>query len=335
MKYIFKTLILVMILSLMLTSCLFRDADSGSDNISVGSIGTSKEHTDDAVKDTTDVTDPQPETDEAEEVPVDSDTDVMTEAVPEEVTTEQTPVTEPLETEPIVTEPASTETETPSQPSYDPNISYRPKALMYHLIREDVYGIYENLFVKPTEFEKQLTLLDSLGYEYLFAEEWQIKNNPTVIVTLDDGYLDNYTDMFPILKAHGAKATVFIVTELIGTDGYMTRDMIKEMSDSGLVSFQCHTVNHRSLSSLSADSVRYEVEEASRIIEEITGKPVKAIAYPAGEFNDTVLSVVSESFDFAYTTKSPYIVTEYTDLTVPRYYMGRYLTIEQFKGMVG
>ena len=67
------------------------------------------------------------------------------------------------------------------------------------------------------EFEKHLTILDSLGYEYLFADEWQIKNNPTVMITLDDGYVDNYTEMFPILKAHGAKATVFLVTNLIDT----------------------------------------------------------------------------------------------------------------------
>lgn len=218
-------------------------------------------------------------------------------------------------------------TEAVTTPAVVPDVpqagTYKPKALMYHLILDEVYGPYENLFVRPAEFEIHLSVLDELGYEYLFAEEWRLTAGPSVIITLDDGYEDNYTEMFPLLKAYGAKATVFLVTDLIGTDGYMTRDMIREMSESGLVSFQCHTAHHRDLSYMSADELRADFEESCGIIEEITGKPVRALAYPAGSYNDTVLSVADGYFDFAYTTKSPYSYPDYNDLTVPRYYIAR------------
>jgi len=253
------------------------------------------------------------------DVDVTEDTTTETSATLPPITEAETTVPETTEaepTEPIVTEPSVT-------PVDPPVGSYRPKALMYHLILEEVYGPYENLFVRPSEFELHLTILDELGYEYLFAEEWRVTERPSVVITLDDGYEDNYTEMFPILKAHGAKATVFIVTDLIGTDGYMTRDMIREMSESGLVSFQCHTAHHRDLSYQSADALRADFDSSCAIIKDITGKDVRALAYPAGSFNDTVLAVAGEYFDFAYTTKSPSSTPDYTNLTVPRYYIAR------------
>ena len=246
---------------------------------------------------------------------------------------ESTAATEPAETQPpeteAVTEPVTEEatesaTETEDSVKVDvPVGSFEPEALMYHLILDEVFSIYDALFVRPSEFEAHLTLLDDLGYEYLFAEEWRITETPSVIITLDDGYEDNYTNMFPILKAHGAKATVFLVSNLVDTEGYLTSAQIKEMSDSGLVSFQCHTANHVDLAHLSAEGVREEFSESVRFIEALTGKPVRALAYPAGSFNDTVLSVVPEFFDYCYTTKSPNSTPEYTPYTVPRHYIAR------------
>lgn len=224
-------------------------------------------------------------------------------------------------------------TEQPS--TLNPSVgTFEPRALMYHLIRDDVYGPYEKLFVHPADFDEQLAYLDGEGYEYLFAEEWRLTDKPSVIITLDDGYDDNYTEMFPILKSHGVCATIFLVSSLIDTDGYLTSDMIREMASSGLVSFQCHTANHVDLSRQTEDGIREEIVESCAIIENLSGKPVRAIAYPAGAYNDTVISVVEEYFDFAYTTRSPSTVSEYTPLTVPRHYISRSLAMESFKIMV-
>ena len=241
--------------------------------------------------------------------------------------------TEPAETQPPETEAntapvteGATESATETEDSVKVDVpvgSFEPEALMYHLILEEVYSVYEALFVRPSEFEAHLTLLNDLGYEYLFAEEWRITETPSVIITLDDGYKDNYTNMFPILKAHGAKATIFLVSNLVNTDGYLTSAQIKEMSDSGLVSFQCHTANHVDLAHMSEDGVRSEFTESVSFIEAITGKPVRALAYPAGSYNDTVLSVVPEFFDYCYTTKSPNTIREYTSYTIPRHYIAR------------
>lgn len=238
---------------------------------------------------------------ESEKLPESSETATQTQT---ETTTPPTSATEPVYVEP--------------QPAL-----YTPRAMMYHLIREDVYSVYEALFVRPAEFESHLILLNELGYEYIFADEWRLTEKPSVILTLDDGYLDNYTNMFPLIKKYNAKVTVFLVTDLIGTEGYMTSDMIREMAASGLVSFQCHTVSHLDLRYLDEARLREEFSKSNEIIEGLTGKKVTALAYPGGGYNSTVLAVAGEYFNYAYTTKSPYSVKQYTDLTVPRYYVAR------------
>ena len=212
----------------------------------------------------------------------------------------------------------------------DPGVIYTPKAMMYHLVMEEPYNDYQALFVKPSEFSYQLQILDEAGYEYLFAEEFHNTKRPSVVLTFDDGYEDNYTNMFPILKKHSAKATIFLISDMIGTDGYLNEAQIKEMSNSGLVSFQSHTVRHLDLSYQSEDVLKSEFAGSVERIEQITGKPVKALAYPAGSYNDTVINVASGYFNYCYTTKSPVSTENYTDQTIPRYYIARELTHEQF-----
>lgn len=317
-----KILIICTAVCLVLTSCglgLRRTDESASDTLGdVISVIDSAEGSEaaDAVVTLTD-TESDADTTEAE-----SETTAVTEEITTMVET-TAPVTTPAPTTALQTEPETKPATLPTVTEPEKVLPYAPKTFMYHLILEEVYGPYDNLFVRPSEFEEHLRALNELGYIYLFAEEWQRTEKPSIIITFDDGYEDNYTEMFPILKKYGAKATVFLVTDLIGTDGYMTRDQISEMSASGLVSFQCHTAHHRDLSYQSAASLRADFKESVEIIEGITGKPVRALAYPAGSYNDTVLSVVPEFFDFAYTTKSPTATPEYTDYTVPRYYIAR------------
>ena len=300
MKYKHFPLLIIVITVILLVSCTFRDSANNK------SIIFNPPETDPLVIESQSEPYSETETEHQETLKEPEQTDVATE-----------PETEP-QTEAPETEPVSTVTE------------YVPKAMMYHLIMETPYNDLTPLFVRPSDFDSQLQYLTENGYGFMFADEWQIADKPTVILTFDDGYVDNYTDMFPILKKYGAKATVFLISEMIGNDGYLNADQIVEMASSGLVSFQCHTAHHVDLAYQDADTMRSEFSASIDKIVSLTGRPVRALAYPAGSYNDTVISVASEYFSFCYTTKSPYSVTEYSSYNIPRYYIARDLSDESF-----
>ena len=78
-----------------------------------------------------------------------------------------------------------------------------PTVLTYHAIEEklpeETSEENEYLFVRPADLEEQLQLLTRKGYEFCFASQYEITNKKQVILTLDDGYEDNYTNLFPLL----------------------------------------------------------------------------------------------------------------------------------------
>lgn len=184
-------------------------------------------------------------------------------------------------------------------PGYE---TYAPAALMYHLILEEPYTELTNLFVRPSEFEDHLQKLCAADCVFLFADEYARTDRKSIILTFDDGYEDNYTQMFPILKKYNAKATVFMITSKINTPGYLTEDMIREMAASGLVQFGSHTHTHPSLTSLSKEDLEWQFTESGQILYNLTGRYPRAVCYPGGTVNDFVMKEASQFYQFGYTT---------------------------------
>ena len=209
-----------------------------------------------------------------------------------------------------------------------------PIVLTYHLISDEVFGDDDYLFVRPSEFEEQLKLLTEKGYTFLFADEWRMYDSPTVVITFDDGYTDNYTEMFPILKKYNAKATVFLISDMIDNEYYLTSAQIKEMADSGLVSFQSHTAAHSVLSELKEDELCAELMNSAERIEAITGQPVTAISYPNGKYSYSMLDIVAEYYSFGYTTKHPPVVLLHGEYNIPRYYIARGDGVSELESIV-
>jgi peptidoglycan/xylan/chitin deacetylase (PgdA/CDA1 family) len=47
------------------------------------------------------------------------------------------------------------------------------------------------------------------------SKDNQVISQRYAIITFDDGYIDNYTDAYPILKAHNVSATFYLVTDFL------------------------------------------------------------------------------------------------------------------------
>jgi len=250
----------------------------------------------------------------------------------EEITTETTITTEII-TKIITTTETATEITTTGQESAALEVlSKNIPVFMYHTSSQNDPGALAELYIKPSEFEKQIKYLSENGFTFCTFDDYYNLNDikKPVFITFDDGYRKNYTEIYPIIQKYNAKITIFLIINSI--DSELLTDMISEMSDSGLVKFESHTMTHPSLTAASANEARLTAEllDSKIKIEEVTGKPVTALAYPNGEFNDLVKEETKKYYSFGLRKDLGMHNTDYDPYEVRRIRVNRSTSIETF-----
>lgn len=181
------------------------------------------------------------------------------------------------------------------------NAPVQPKVpvLMYHSIQVCSKNPY---CVAPEQFEKQMKELVTSKYSPVTATQlldaWYKKTKlpeKPIVVTFDDGYADNYTHAFPVLKKYNIKATIFLATGLIGRPTYLTWDEIREMNKSGLIDFESHTIHHSDLSKLPPEQASQELLVSKQTIEKELHKPVRVFAYPYGMYKRSTIPLLKKA----------------------------------------
>ena len=171
--------------------------------------------------------------------------------------------------------------------------------LMYHHVRPN--PVKDLNTDSPLSFEKQMAFLSKYRYKVITLDEYiAIKKNGgkfsrnTVVITFDDGYDDNYTYAFPILKKYHFPATMFVISDYVGQEPFLTWQQVREMSNEGVI-IGSHTRHHRYLPNVLDEELHNQIEGSKRIIEEHLGKEVNYIAYPTGGFTQMVKDVVKSA----------------------------------------
>ncbi len=184
--------------------------------------------------------------------------------------------------------------------------------LMYHSVSPEVRK--ENrLSVSVDTFERQMRFLKERKYNVLPLEELSAlirdkrKIPPhTVAITFDDGYKNNYTCAFPILKKYNLAATIFIIINEVGRsqNDRLSWEEIRAMKDSGLIFIGSHTLGPEPLINIKSESeIRKQIFDSKRILEEKLGCPVVIFSYPEGRFNDKIKQFVKGAgYQFAVAT---------------------------------
>lgn len=169
--------------------------------------------------------------------------------------------------------------------------------LCYHSVNE----IWDDNIkpMKPSRFEEHMDFLKKC-YRPISLSDWMdtiLHEKPlpkdAVLITFDDGYLDNYENIFPSIVAKNIPICIFVVTEfvkgnikLVENDAFkaMSKNQIIKMRDSGLVSFGAHTSNHYVLSKLTKDEIYSEVNKSINDLNNLLGYTTEAFAYPFGQY---------------------------------------------------
>jgi peptidoglycan/xylan/chitin deacetylase (PgdA/CDA1 family) len=101
-------------------------------------------------------------------------------------------------------------------------------------------------------FERQIEYLVRRGYRTVSLDdvhEWQMGRRElpprSIVITFDDADESVYKHAYPVLKKHGLRATVFVVTARVGTTWNGIRcldwDRLREMQRSGVFDIESHT----------------------------------------------------------------------------------------------
>lgn len=145
-------------------------------------------------------------------------------------------------------------------------------ALMFHSVGLDKLKWASRHISEPIKiFEQKIKALKKAGFEAISFQEAcsRIKTkSKTVCLTFDDGYLDNWVHVFPILKKYNMRATIFVTPEFVDPRhvirplsnpdhineeqhdpeqccaGFLSWNEMKEMEKSGLIDIQSHGLTH-------------------------------------------------------------------------------------------
>lgn len=199
--------------------------------------------------------------------------------------------------------------------------------LMYHAVSDNCWGTTE-LFVSPSTLDEQIALLLENGYTLITFEDFDHLDEieKPVMLTFDDGYDDNYTELFPILQKYQVKATIFMITNDIGKNHKLTAEQITEMSDSGLVSIQSHTMSHEYLSYMNEEQLHTELSQSKLVLARLTGRESFVLCYPTGMYSNLSLQVTKEYYEFGLLMSSGLYTTGGDPYLIRRYYVPRGLS---------
>jgi peptidoglycan/xylan/chitin deacetylase (PgdA/CDA1 family) len=208
--------------------------------------------------------------------------------------------------------------------------------LMYHRVnsfRKD------ELSVPPDRFRKQVEWLHMHGFRNTRMAELEsgsmVKgdNGPRVIFTFDDGYEDNYTDAYPILREHGYTAVLYLPFDYIGTSKMHPRDtwesgraehnqllnwnQVEEMLKDGM-EIGSHTIGHEDLTRMPPEQAKREIFESKQALEQKLQVEITSFCYPGGYFEEEHARWVQEAGYLSACTTTPRIWQGHDLFKIPR-----------------
>jgi len=210
-------------------------------------------------------------------------------------------------------------------------------SIMYHRFNESKYP---STNIQMEVFDKHMRLIKDLDYNFydpkLFVEEFEkTKFEKKILITIDDGFKSFYREAWPYLKENKIPFILFVSTEPVGKNGYMTWDEIKEVEsfDFALIGHHSHT--HEYLIDMSNDDFIKDIEIASKIFQEKLGYIPEIFSYPFGEYSNFMKNYISKNFKVAFGQHSGVIDKNKDKFELPRFPINeKYGNLERFKSLI-
>lgn len=193
---------------------------------------------------------------------------------------------------------------------------YAPILTYHHIALRRSQDSY---YVSPEIFEEQMGWLKNnhftvISYDQFYNATLKKASLPEkpVVLTFDDGNLDQYQNAFPILKKYNYPAIFFINTDPIGRGGKMTWPEINEMFLAGMT-IGSHTLSHPNLTKIKNNQLERELTKSKFILEQKLNTKINHFAYPGGSYNDQVIKAAQKAGYLSATTTHHKVFQEIKD----------------------
>lgn len=178
------------------------------------------------------------------------------------------------------------------------------RILMYHSVSNERQS---GMNINPNKFESHIKYLIKKKYKFVkisnLKEVNLLRGEKIVALTLDDGFENNYTEAFQILKKYNARATIYISSNIKDINK-LKDEQIEKMIESGLIEIGSHTMNHVNLNTLSRNESKNEILSEVDFLEDKFNIECKSFAYPFGRFTDRDIEILKEiGIESGLTTK--------------------------------
>ena len=210
-------------------------------------------------------------------------------------------------------------------------------SLMYHRFNENKYP---STNVRMEIFKEQMKIIEDLGYEFydpknIINEYNSPKKNKKILITIDDGFKSFYEEAWPFLKEKEIPFILFVSTEPVGKNGYMTWEEIKEIDKSKFGYIGHHSHTHEYLINFSNKDFVNDIEIATKIFKNKLGYIPPIFSYPFGEYSLYMKKYISKNFDLGFGQHSGIIDLNKDKFELPRFPINeKYGDLKRFRSLI-
>ncbi len=181
--------------------------------------------------------------------------------------------------------------------------------------------------VFPSDFSDQLQFIVENGYSALRFEDLANLSNITnpVMLTFDGCWEDLYTVVFPLVQQYNIPINIFVWPDYLDTAGHITKEQLKELADSALVSVQAGSEIYTAFDSMSPEEISTRVLKAKSYVSGLIGREPLAFSYPAPGASTAAREFCASEFRFCLTRygERPYNTTIDDGSFIYRYAIAR------------
>ncbi len=210
-------------------------------------------------------------------------------------------------------------------------------SLMYHRFDENKYP---STNIQMNVFKEHIAIIRNSNYKIFEPQNLENdfsvhKIEKKILITIDDAFASFYEVAWPYLKKEKIPFILFVSTDAIGQNDYMTWEQIKEVEKESFAYIGNHSHSHNYLVDLKVNDFINDINTSSSIFDKNLGYNPIFFSYPFGEYSLPIKEYISKHFKYAFGQHSGVIDVNKDPFELPRFPINeKYGDLDRFKFLI-